>query len=129
MKVLKDKNEFDYSQPKPELLDTFPNPGVYEVKLLNSEFTSLCPVTNQPDYAKISITYYPNSTCLESKSLKLYLAGYRNYGAFAETLAVKISKDLANVLKCEVYTEVTFQSRGGVIITATASSKSEVTNA
>ena len=117
--ALKEKREYHFNEPYPELLETFPNPGVKSVTLTCKEFTSLCPITGQPDYAIVTIFYVPEQLCLESKSLKLYLGGYRNWGAFAEALSVKICKDLNEALNCHVEVRVDQASRGGIEIHAT----------
>ena len=70
-------------------LETFPNPGVELVEMTSDELTAMCPVTGQPDMYVASIEYAPDELCLESKSLKLYLARFRNEGAFCEALAVQ----------------------------------------
>jgi 7-cyano-7-deazaguanine reductase len=104
-------------------LETFPNPGVAEVELQSDELTAVCPITAQPDFYVATITYRPRALCLESKSLKLYLAQYRNEGAFCEALAVKIRDDVAEALELERHdVEVTLEqkARGGITITATA---------
>lgn len=79
------------------------------------EFTSLCPVTGQPDFATIKIRYTPNSRCVESKSLKLYLLGYRNHGDFHEACVTRIGEDLVTLLD-PVFLEVVgeFTPRGGL---------------
>lgn len=117
-KALKTKEEFNFTKPDKNLLEWFPNPGVTRVTLTNNEFTSLCPITGQPDYAQVVITYWPGERCLESKSLKLYCGSFRNYGTFAETLASQISEDLVYVLACVVSVVVSFSSRGGILISA-----------
>ena len=71
-------------------LETFENPGVSHVEMTSDELTAVCPITGQPDLYEVTIEYWPDRLCLESKSLKLYLAGYRNEGAFCEALAVRI---------------------------------------
>src|SRR6266545_112307 len=76
-------------------LETFANPGVSHVTLTSDELTAVCPVTGQPDLYLATIEYWPESHCIESRSLKLYLAGYRNEGHFCEALAVKIRDDVA----------------------------------
>jgi len=117
LKHLKPKKEFQYQNPDPEVLDTFENPGVQEVTLDCTEFTSLCPVTGQPDYGTLEITYEPNEKCLESKSLKLYLGMYRQYGGFAEEITEKIYWDLHETLKPKCLKVVSrFASRGGISI-------------
>jgi 7-cyano-7-deazaguanine reductase len=117
-KALEEKREFSFTKPDPGVLETFPNPGAEEVTLTCKEFTSLCPVTGQPDYAIIVIHYTPDKVCVESKSLKLYLGGYRNWGAFAESLSVRIAEDLYLLLECPVKVYVKQASRGGIEITA-----------
>jgi 7-cyano-7-deazaguanine reductase len=104
-------------------LETFPNPGVAEVEMQSDELTALCPITGQRDFYVATITYRPRGLCIESKSLKLYLARFGNEGAFCEALAVKIRDDVAETLGLEQHdVEVTLEqkSRGGITITATA---------
>jgi len=104
-------------------LETFPNPGVTEVDMTSDELTAVCPITGQPDFYVAGIAYRPNALCLESKSLKLYLARFRNEGAFAEALAVQIRDDVAAALQLEaaaVTVTLTQKARGGITITATA---------
>jgi 7-cyano-7-deazaguanine reductase len=104
-------------------LESFPNPGVVEVELTSDELTAMCPITGQPDMYIATIVYRPDSLCLESKSLKLYLSHFRNEGAFCEALAVKIRDDVADALQLDkAAVEVTLEqkSRGGITITATA---------
>jgi 7-cyano-7-deazaguanine reductase len=114
--------EYRFSTPNKAMLETFATPwGVKEVKLEQLEFTSLCPVTGQPDYGKVEIHYSPKTYCLESKSLKLYLMAYRGEGAFCEALASRIAEDLLIVLRPYwISVDVIFNSRGGVIIQAKA---------
>ena len=114
------------SRPGSELyagLETFANPGVSHVELRSDELTAMCPVTGQPDYYVARIEYWPDALCVESKSLKLYLMGFRNEGVFCEALAVKIRDDVAEALglpgeKVRVILEQ--KSRGGITITATS---------
>ena len=104
-------------------LETFPNPGVLEVELTSDELTAVCPITGQPDYYVAEIVYQPDELCLESKSLKLYLARFRNEGAFCEALAVRIRDDVAAALALEpdaVTVTLTQKARGGITIVATA---------
>ena len=87
------KYSFDY---KPDVLETFDNkhPDVdYWVKFNCPEFTSLCPITSQPDFATIYISYVPDIKMVESKSLKLYLFSFRNHGDFHEDVVNIIMKD------------------------------------
>jgi 7-cyano-7-deazaguanine reductase len=103
-------------------LETFPNPGVSHVELTSDELTAVCPVTGQPDLYVATIEYWPDRLCLESKSLKLYLAGFRNEGAFCEALAVRIREDVASALELPSdKTRVTLRqkARGGIAIVAT----------
>ena len=83
-------------------LDTVPNPHpgqLYAVRFTAPEFTSLCPITGQPDFAHLVIDYVPGKWLVESKSLKLYLNSYRNHGAFHEDCTVAIGKRLFDLLK------------------------------
>lgn len=105
-------------------LETFPNrhPGrPYTVTLTTEEFTCLCPITGQPDFARITIRYIPDQKILESKSLKLYLWSFRNEGHFHEHVTNLILDDLVCALdpiRCEVIGE--FNVRGGIAITVEA---------
>ena len=104
-------------------LETFANPGVSHVELTSDELTAICPVTSQPDLYLATIEYWPDALCIESKSLKLYLTGYRNEGHFCEALAVKIRDDAAESLKLppeKVRVTLKQKSRGGITITATS---------
>ena len=104
-------------------LETFPNPGVVSVELTSDELAAICPVTGQPDLYVATIEYEPQDLCLESKSLKLYLATFRNDGHFCEALAVRIRDDVAGALGLgpEAITVTLEQkARGGITIVATA---------
>ena len=104
-------------------LESFPNPGVREVEMVSDELTAVCPITGQPDFYVARIAYRPEALCLESKSLKLYLARFRNEGAFGEALAVRIKEDVAASLELDgsaVTVTLTQKARGGITITATA---------
>jgi 7-cyano-7-deazaguanine reductase len=104
-------------------LETFPNPGVSEVEMRSDELTAVCPITGQPDLYVATIHFRPDALCLESKSLKLYLAGFRNEGAFCEALAVRIRDDVAEALELPAeHVRVTLEqkARGGITISATA---------
>jgi len=117
LKHLKPKKEYKYKEPDLDTLDTFPNPGVGQVTLDCIEFTSLCPVTGQPDYYEVKVTYEPQDKCLESKSLKLYLGAYRQVGSFAEQLVQKIWEDICLVLKPKgLLVQVKSSPRGGIFI-------------
>lgn len=104
----------------PQVLETFVNkhPGNdYWVRFNCPEFTSLCPITEQPDFAEIRISYIPDIRMVESKSLKLYLFSFRNHGDFHEDCINIIMKDLIKVMDPK-YIEVTgfFTPRGGISI-------------
>jgi 7-cyano-7-deazaguanine reductase len=113
----------DVRQPVRQL-ETFPNqhPGRrYTVTLVCPEFTCVCPMTGQPDFATITIRYIPDGRIVESKSLKLYLWSYRNEGVFHEHVTNQILDDLVAALDphfCEV--EGAFAVRGGIALTVTA---------
>ena len=111
------KYVFDYN---PDVLEKIPNKHDdrdYFVKFNCPEFTSLCPKTGQPDFATIYISYIPDKYIVESKSLKLYLFGFRNHGDFHEDCVNKIMKDLIGLMDPK-YIEVTglFTPRGGISI-------------
>src|SRR5437588_6064246 len=76
------------ASPSDAQLETFPNPArrSYRIRFETADFTSLCPVTGQMDFAQITIEYVPDRLCIESKSLKFYLASYRNERAFNEAV-------------------------------------------
>jgi 7-cyano-7-deazaguanine reductase len=82
-------------------LETFPNPNKerdYEISFEAPEFTCLCPMTGQPDFATIRIRYVPDATCVELKSLKLYLWSYRDEGAFHEAVTNRIADDIIRAI-------------------------------
>ena len=104
----------------PALLETFSNlhpDNDYWVRFNCPEFTTLCPITGQPDVAEIRISYIPDVKMVESKSLKLYLFGFRNHGDFHEDCVNTIMKDLIALMDPK-YIEVTgiFTPRGGISI-------------
>src|SRR3954469_19695127 len=104
-------------------LETFPNPGVSSVSMVSDELSAICPVTAQPDLYTAAIEYEPLALCVESKSLKLYLARFRNEGHFAEALAVRIREDVAAAIDApveRVRVRLVQKARGGITITATA---------
>jgi 7-cyano-7-deazaguanine reductase len=113
----------DVRQPVRQL-ETFPNthPGrKYTVTLVCPEFTCVCPMTGQPDFATITIRYIPDEKIVESKSLKLYLWSYRNEGVFHEHVVNRILDDLVaalDPLTCEVVGA--FAVRGGIGLTVEA---------
>lgn len=110
--------------PDSAKLESFPNrypQRDYLIELDCPEFTSLCPVTGQPDFAKITITYVPDHKCLESKSLKLYLFSFRNAGMFHEEITNRILEDV--VAACEprwVRVRGIMNPRGGISIDVAA---------
>ncbi len=104
----------------PEVLEAFPNKNPKSIAwttFLCTEFTSLCPKTNQPDFARITINYIADKKMVESKSLKLYLFSFRNHGDFHEDCVQKICDDLVSLMKPK-YIEVIgeFTPRGGIAI-------------
>ena len=119
LQALGKKTEYktDYA---PEVLETFVNKhpeNDYWVQFNCPEFTSLCPITGQPDFAEIKILYMPGVRMVESKSLKLYLFSFRNHGDFHEDCINIIMKDLVRLMQPK-YIEVTglFTPRGGISI-------------
>lgn len=109
--------------PSPSQLETFPNPKPgrdYTIEIVCPEFTSMCPKTGQPDFGTITFRYVPAQTCVELKSLKLYLQGYRNQGIFYETVVNQLLDDFVTAcqpLRCEVIGA--FTPRGGITTTVT----------
>ena len=105
------------SQPS-KALESFPNPAPdrdYEIAFDCPEFTCLCPLTGQPDFAHFVIRYVPDRKCVELKSLKLYLWSYRNEGAFHEAVTNRICDDLFELIKPRKITvEGDFFVRGGI---------------
>ena len=115
---------YEYSY-NPKLLETFENAhqdNDYWVTLNADEFTSLCPITNQPDFGTLIINYIPNVNMVESKSLKLYLFSFINNGEFHEDVVNKIGKDLVKLMQPK-YLEVVglFYPRGNISIHPTFS--------
>jgi len=106
------------------ILETFANPQPgrdYEIQFVFPEFTSLCPVTGQPDFATITVRYVPDALCVEMKSLKLYFLAYRNKGIFYEAVVNAILDDLVAVLAPrEMVVIGEFAVRGGTAGTITA---------
>lgn len=105
------------------ILDTFPNPRPqrdYQIRFVFPEFTSVCPVTGQPDFATITVEYVPNKLCVEMKSLKLYFFSFRNKGIFYEAVTNQILDDLVAKLKPRSMTVIgDFAVRGGTAGTVT----------
>ena len=118
------KNSYLFDFPDPNTLEKFETPSRPETNrnladmMLNitaSEFSSLCPITGQPDYATIMIDYIPDQYCVESKSMKLYLNGFRNHGEFHESCVNRIINDLIDLLDPHWMRVVGFFTpRGGI---------------
>ena len=104
-------------------LETFPNPRIardYQIHFDCPEFTCLCPITGQPDFATITIEYVPDRLCVELKSLKLYLWSYRDEGAFHEAVVNQICDDLvAAIAPRNAIVTGKFWVRGGITTTVT----------
>jgi 7-cyano-7-deazaguanine reductase len=105
-------------------LQVFPNPNPerdYTIEIVSPEFTCLCPVTGQPDFAEITLRYVPDALCVELKSLKLYYWAYRNEGAFHEAVTNRILDDIVGSVAPREATVVgKFNVRGGLYTTVTA---------
>ena len=111
--------------PTPDTLETFQNrypQRDYIIRFECADFTSLCPITGQPDFAKLQIEYVADQQCIETKSLKFYLASFRNSRAFNEEVANRILDDMVAVCqprRMTVHGE--FASRGGISVIVEAS--------
>lgn len=123
----KNRKHYEFEGPHPQKLEAFNNPLKAAVKNGNlhqrpmlididiPEFTSLCPITGQPDTAHLHILYAPREKCVESKSLKLYLMSYRQAGAFHEECCQRIANDLIALMDPqELVITGTFAARGGI---------------
>lgn len=112
---------YRFDEPGPDLLEAFPNrypERDYVITFEHPEFTSLCPMTGQPDFATITVCYVPDEKCVESKSFKLYMCAFRNHGSFMESLTNKIADDLIATLAPRRLTVTgAFNVRGGTGIT------------
>jgi len=111
------------SSPSEARLETFPNPARrnYRIRFETADFTSLCPVTGQVDFAQITIEYVPDALCIESKSLKFYFASYRNERAFNEAVTNRILDDFVRACSPrEVIVTAEFSARGGIALTVRA---------
>jgi 7-cyano-7-deazaguanine reductase len=120
------------SAPSPTILETFANPSrrPYWIHFQSADFTSLCPITGQADFAQIRIDYQPGDRCLETKSLKFYLASYRNERAFNEAVTNQILNHL--VRACDprrMSVRAEFAARGGISLTVTATYPDETDGA
>jgi 7-cyano-7-deazaguanine reductase len=105
-------------------LETFPNPARerdYRIHMEIPEFTCVCPMTGQPDFATLVLDYVPDKLCVELKSLKLYIWSYRDQGAFHEAVTNQILKDLARATQPRLMRlEARFNVRGGIYTTVIA---------
>ena len=105
------------------ILDTFDNPNIKDDYLINMdipEFTCLCPLTGQPDFARFEINYVPDKKCVELKSLKLYMASFRDIGAFHEDNTNQVLTDLVDLVKPRYMCVIGYwKVRGGIITTIT----------
>jgi 7-cyano-7-deazaguanine reductase len=111
------------ASPAEARLETFPNPARrnYWIHFETDDFTSLCPVTGQADFARIDIDYVPDRSCVESKSLKFYLASYRNERAFNEAVTNRILDDFVRACSPrEAIVTAQFSARGGIALTVRA---------
>lgn len=109
--------------PKEARLETFPNPARrnYWIHFETDDFTSVCPMTGQPDFARIQIDYIPDRICVESKSLKFYLASYRNVRAFDEAVTNRILDDFVKACAPRQATVMAqFSARGGIALSVRA---------
>ena len=112
------------ASPAEVTLETFSNPARrnYRIHFETSDFTSLCPVTGQADFAKIEIDYIPDKFCIESKSLKFYLASFRNERGFNEAITNRILDDFIRAcVPREANITASFSARGGIALTVRAS--------
>src|SRR5580692_5261464 len=109
--------------PAANQLETFPNPAVgrdYVIEIVCPEFTSVCPKTGQPDFGEITYTYTPDKTCVELKSLKLYLQKFRDQGIFYESVVNRLLDDFVAAcapIRCKVVGA--FTPRGGLTSSVT----------
>ena len=113
--------------PDRKALETFANPHPnrdYEIEHTCEEFTSVCPITGQPDYGRLTFTYIADEKCVELKSLKLYLQKFRNQGIFYEDVTNRILDDLVAVLAPRFFrVTADFTPRGGIHSKITAEYK------
>lgn len=111
---------YRFENPDVSILEAFPNrypQRDYVIEFEHPEFTSLCPMTGQPDFGTIRIRYVPGEKCVESKSFKLYMGAFRNHGSFMESLTNKIADDFVALLAPRRMTvEGFFNVRGGTEI-------------
>ena len=125
----------EFSRMSSAILETFPNPRPerdYEITINCPEFTSVCPKTGLPDFGEIRIAYVPGARCVELKSLKYYMIGFRNRGIFYEDVTNQILDDLVAALQPRRMTVVgDFSVRGGLktVVTAAYEAKEAVERA
>ena len=104
--------------PDEELLECFENPNPdrdYVIEHVAGEFTSVCPLTGHPDFGSVTVRYVADASCVELKSLKLYLHSFRNEGAFFEAVTNRIADDLVAVLRPRwMIIETNWRGRGGI---------------
>lgn len=127
--VLGKVTKYKYDKPEVKILETFKNKYQkrdYVIDIKIPEFTCLCPVTGQPDFATIHISYIPDKDCIESKSLKLYIYTYRNFGIFYEDCINKILDDCVSICRPRWMRVVgEYYPRGGISFSPTAEYKKE----
>ncbi len=115
------------TMPSPDSLSTFENPKPdrdYRIDIVIPEFTCLCPMTGQPDFATLRLQYVPDVRCVELKSLKLYIHSYRDVGAFHEAVTNRMLDDLAEKLDPRhIRLTAEFNVRGGIYTTVVAERK------
>jgi 7-cyano-7-deazaguanine reductase len=113
------------AQPSASILENFPNRSPHRDYLIRfdcSDFTSLCPITQQPDFARIEIEYVPDQLCIETKSLKFYLSSFRNSRSFNEEVVNRILEDLVAACQPRSMTvRGAFAARGGITVSVEAS--------
>jgi 7-cyano-7-deazaguanine reductase len=125
------QTNYQFNYPDPTVLEKFENPFSLEelnsckafpiVEIETSEFSSLCPKTGQPDWATMIVRYRPRKWCVESKSYKLYLGGFRQHGEFHEACVARICNDLVKLLDPEYLVVIgQFTPRGGIKFWPTA---------
>lgn len=114
-----------FDPPSVDQLETFPNPNrerEYTIEIVCPEFTSLCPKTGQPDFGTLTFNYVPKDSCVELKSLKLYLQRFRNVGSFYEAVVNRLLDDFVQVAQPRRVTVTgLFTPRGGITTKVTAS--------
>ena len=112
------------AKPGVEILETFSNAfgkRDYWIRFTSLDFTSLCPVTGQPDFAHIAIEYVPDRLCIETKSLKFYLAAFRNTRSFNEEVVNRILDDLVAACRPrKMFVHGQFSARGGISVSVEA---------